>query len=84
MYYQDFMTSEAARIEHWDYKLEAWEAFRNARPNAVPEALSKLEGVGKLLMVVTQNIGGLHRLAGPSSEYGLGAAFKRSQSDVHD
>lgn len=28
VYYQDFMTSEAARIEHWDYKLEAWESFR--------------------------------------------------------
>ena len=32
VYYQDFMTSEAARIEHWDYKLEAWESFRDARP----------------------------------------------------
>ena len=31
VYYQDFMTSEAARIEHWDYKLEAWPAFRAAR-----------------------------------------------------
>ena len=29
------MTSEAARIEHWDYKLEAWESFRKARPNDV-------------------------------------------------
>ncbi len=28
VYYQDFMSSEAARVEHWDYKLEGWEAFR--------------------------------------------------------
>ena len=28
VYYQDFMASEAARIEHWDYKLEAWESFQ--------------------------------------------------------
>lgn len=68
VYYQDFMTSEAARIEHWDYKLEGWDAFRNARPNAVHDAIVKLEQAGKLLMVATQNIDGLHRLAGTSSE----------------
>ena len=68
VYYQDFMTSETARIEHWDYKLEGWNAFRDARPNAVHEAIVKLEEAGKLLMVVTQNIDGLHRLAGTSSE----------------
>ena len=35
VYFQDFMTSEAARIEHWDYKLEGRDAFRDAKPNAV-------------------------------------------------
>jgi NAD-dependent deacetylase len=69
VYYDDFMTSEAARIEHWDYKLEGWEAFRNARPNAVHEAIVQLEKAGKLIMVVTQNIDGLHRLAGTSAEW---------------
>ena len=39
VYYQDFMTSEAARIEHWDYKLEAWDAFREARPNEVHRSI---------------------------------------------
>ena len=46
VYYQDFMTSEAARIEHWDYKLEGWEAFRGARPNGVHHAIVKLEKAG--------------------------------------
>ena len=32
VYYQDFMTSEAARIEHWDYKLEGWVAMKAAQP----------------------------------------------------
>jgi len=68
VYYQDFMTSEAARIEHWDYKLEAWEAFRSARPNTVHEAIVNLEKAGKLLAVVTQNIDGLHHLAGTGAE----------------
>jgi NAD-dependent deacetylase len=64
VYYHDFMTSEAARIEHWDYKLEAWPAFRAARPNQVHHAIVKLENVGKVLAVLTQNIDGLHALAG--------------------
>ena len=62
------MTSEAARIEHWDYKLEAWESFKNARPNQVHRAIVHLEEAGKLEMVVTQNIDGLHSLAGTSPE----------------
>ena len=64
IYYNDFMSSESARIEHWDYKLEAWPAFRAARPNEVHEALVALEQVGKVLALVTQNIDGLHTLAG--------------------
>ena len=67
VYYEDFMTSEAARIEHWDYKLEAWESFRKAQPNDVHRAIVRLEQAEKLRMVVTQNIDGLHSLAGTSA-----------------
>jgi NAD-dependent deacetylase len=68
VYYDDFMRSEEARIEHWDYKLEGWSAFRQARPNAVHEAVVDLERAGKLLLLVTQNIDGLHARAGTSPE----------------
>jgi NAD-dependent deacetylase len=68
VYFQNFMTSEAARIEHWDYKLEGWDGFRAARPNAVHDAIVRLERAGKVLAVVTQNIDGLHALAGTSAE----------------
>jgi NAD-dependent deacetylase len=68
VYFQDFMTSEAARIEHWDYKLEGWDGFRAARPNAVHDAIVRLERAGKVLAVVTQNIDGLHALAGTSAD----------------
>jgi len=68
VYFQDFMTSEAARIEHWDYKLEGRDAFRDARPNAVHDAIVRLEKAGRLYCVVTQNIDGLHSLAGTSPE----------------
>jgi len=69
VYFQDFMRSEAARIEHWDYKLEGWDGFRNAQPNAVHHAIVGLEKAGKVLMVVTQNIDGLHALAGTKAEH---------------
>jgi len=68
VYYQDFMASEAARIEYWDYKLQGWETFKNARPNAVHNAIVDLEKAGKILLVVTQNVDGLHTLAGTSPE----------------
>src|ERR1051325_3976124 len=68
VYYQDFMTSETARIEHWDFKLEGRESVRDRRPNAVHDAIVRLEQAGKLLMVLTQNIDGLHRLAGTTPD----------------
>ena len=64
VYYHDFMTSEAARIEHWDYKLEGWEAFREAQPNEVHHAIVRLEKAGRVQLVMTQNIDGLHTRAG--------------------
>ena len=69
VYYQDFMTSEAARLEHWDYKLEGWEAIRDAKPNPVHHAIVKLEKAGKLLMLITQNIDGLHSAAGTAAKH---------------
>jgi NAD-dependent deacetylase len=68
VYFQDFMTSEAARIEHWDYKLEGRDAFRDARPNSVHDAIVRLERARKLRCVITKNIDGLHSLAGTSAE----------------
>jgi NAD-dependent deacetylase len=66
VYYQDFMSSEKARIEYWDQKLEGWEGFKSAQPNAVHEAIAGIERAGRLGMVVTQNIDGLHGKAGTS------------------
>lgn len=68
VYYDDFMSSEAARLEHWDYKLEAWESFRDAQPNEVHRAIVRLEKADRIALVVTQNIDGLHTLAGTSRE----------------
>jgi NAD-dependent deacetylase len=64
VYYDEFLASEEARIEYWDYKLESWPAMRDAHPNAVHRAIADLHRAGKVLAVVTQNIDGLHQMAG--------------------
>jgi NAD-dependent deacetylase len=65
-YYQDFVASERARMEYWEFKLESWRVFREARPNATHLALVELERMGKLEALVTQNVDGLHQAAGTS------------------
>jgi NAD-dependent deacetylase len=66
VYYDEFLASEAARIEYWDYKLETWEIYQRAQPNALHHAIVALERAGKVVAVVTQNVDGLHRRAGTS------------------
>lgn len=66
VYYDEFLTSEAARVEYWDFKLETWETYQHARPNPVHHAIVALERAGKVVSVVTQNIDGLHLRAGTS------------------
>ncbi|HEY5706588.1 MAG TPA: Sir2 family NAD-dependent protein deacetylase [Terrimicrobiaceae bacterium] len=68
VYYDEFLASEEARIEYWDYKLEAWPTMRDAQPNDVHRAIVELYHTGKLLAVVTQNIDGLHQMAGLPEE----------------
>jgi NAD-dependent deacetylase len=64
--YAEFLASDAARVEYWDYKLESWDIYQRARPNPVHDAIVALERAGKVAAVVTQNVDGLHRRAGTS------------------
>ena len=64
VFYDEFMSSDAARREYWGQKLADREAFGRAEPNEVHRAIVRLERAGKLELLVTQNIDGLHRAAG--------------------
>lgn len=68
VFYADFMRSPAARVKYWRYKLDGWQSFRDAAPNATHHAVAELEALGKLEAVVTQNIDGLHVAAGSSPD----------------
>jgi NAD-dependent deacetylase len=61
-----YMADPGVRIESWRQRLDhpAW----NAAPNAGHTALAELESRGKLQLLVTQNIDGLHLLAGSAPE----------------
>jgi NAD-dependent deacetylase len=67
VYYEQFMSSERARQEYWEWKLETWFIYATARPNAVHHAVVALERAEKLHALVTQNVDGLHRRAGTST-----------------
>lgn len=58
--------------------------FPDAKPNAAHLALAKLEQMGKLTAVVTQNIDGLHQAAGSKNVYELhGSVLRNYCEDCH-
>lgn len=52
--------------------------YKDARPNAAHYALEKLERLGKLKAVITQNIDGLHQLAGSKNVLELHGSVHRN------
>ena len=52
--------------------------YNNAKPNKAHIKLAELERVGKLKSVVTQNIDGLHQLAGSKNVYELHGSIHRN------
>jgi NAD-dependent deacetylase len=66
--FHDFLASEPARIQHWRLKKATYELFKTVRPNLAHYAICEFEKRGQLLGLITQNIDGLHKIAGSSEE----------------
>lgn len=66
--YQRFLSSETARERYWQMSTEAFSTIFQAGPNAAHRVIAELERMGLLDCVITQNIDGLHQLAGSSAE----------------
>jgi len=66
--FQDFLASESARIQHWQLKKATYELFKTVKPNIAHYAICQFEQRGRLLGLITQNIDGLHKLAGTSDQ----------------
>ena len=68
VYFQDFVTSETARIHHWQLKKATYELYKKVQPNIGHYSIRDFEKRGQLLGLITQNIDGLHGIAGVSDE----------------
>jgi NAD-dependent deacetylase len=64
----DFLAREAARAEYWRYKGETWRIITQAEPNAGHRALADLAHAGRIALLVTQNVDGLHERSGFPAE----------------
>jgi NAD-dependent deacetylase len=62
--FQEYMTSESARIEAWKRRLDGWEQYRKAKPNVGHYFVQALSLKEKLIGLITQNVDGLHSMAG--------------------
>lgn len=67
VYFDDFVASADARREYWRQKSIAHRDFAHAQPNLGHRVLAKWEQSGRLQAVITQNIDGLHQIAGCES-----------------
>jgi NAD-dependent protein deacetylase/lipoamidase len=66
--FQDFLASESARVQHWQLKKATYELFKTVKPNPAHYAICEFEKRRQLLGLITQNIDGLHKLAGTSDK----------------
>ena len=62
--FQEYMTSESARIEAWKRRLDGWEQYSSAKPNVGHYFVQALGVKEKLIGLITQNVDGLHSMAG--------------------
>lgn len=71
VYFDEFLSSVDARREYWRQKSIAHRDFSGAQPNLGHRVLAKWEQSGKLQTLITQNIDGLHQIAGSRSVWEL-------------
>jgi NAD-dependent SIR2 family protein deacetylase len=64
MTFQAFLASAQARQRYWAGSHLGWQRFEGAAPNAGHRALARLEAVGVVSGVLTQNVDALHERAG--------------------
>ena len=61
---QEFLESESARVGYWRYKQVTWEILQQAEPNPAHTSLTDLAKGGRIELLVTQNVDGLHSRSG--------------------
>jgi NAD-dependent SIR2 family protein deacetylase len=65
--YQDFIGHQTTRQRYWARSLIGWQRFGRAQPNPAHLALARLEAIGRVEMLLTQNVDRLHQSAGSAN-----------------
>jgi NAD-dependent deacetylase len=66
--FQEYLSSESARVEAWKRRLDGWEQYKKAKPNIGHFFVQSLSVKEKLIGLITQNVDGLHSMAGLPDE----------------
>jgi len=64
VYFDEFMSTREAREEYWRRWKELYKGIARAEPNAGHTAIARLDQMGLLEALITQNVDGLHQEAG--------------------
>jgi NAD-dependent deacetylase len=62
--FRDFLSDPEIRINHWKRRVERYPELAAKRPNDGHRALARLQKLGFVQEIITQNIDGLHQKAG--------------------
>jgi NAD-dependent SIR2 family protein deacetylase len=62
--YQEFIRSAGVRRHYWARAFVGWRRFATVGANAGHHAIARLQSVGALGALITQNVDGLHQAAG--------------------
>jgi NAD-dependent SIR2 family protein deacetylase len=75
--HQAFVSQLSRRRRYWARSMAGWPAVARARPNAGHAALARLGAAGRIGLLVTQNVDGLHQAAGNRSAVDLHGRLDR-------
>jgi NAD-dependent SIR2 family protein deacetylase len=64
MTYGEFVASPQSRQRYWARSFVGWRRFAGARPNDGLRAVADIQRLGLVSAIITQNVDGLHQLAG--------------------
>jgi NAD-dependent SIR2 family protein deacetylase len=62
--FRPFMTDPKVRQRYWSRSTVGWPIIHRAQPNGAHRALARLERLGYVDLLITQNVDGLHSAAG--------------------
>ncbi|MGN8157692.1 NAD-dependent protein deacetylase [Salinisphaera sp. RV14] len=75
--HQAFIAQLSKRRRYWARSMAGWPPVARARPNPGHRALARLGAAGRLSLLVTQNVDGLHQAAGSRSVVDLHGRLDR-------